>query len=350
MPTLDVLYNERLTALPGVLSHRFLEPPAGDESGTFDALLVLKTKVGSYKLLVQRLRSHVSREMASHLASKHKGSASVLVLAPHIGAGIGATLIEAGVNYLDASGNCHMSLHPFFVHVEGKSSEKKSDSNGVRGPGFQVLFAYLAEPELLDAPLRTVAEVAGVSRQPVLSMNHRLRNGNYVLRSSTARTRWDPRRREDALALWLQGYQTTLRNSLLIGSYRTRDGNPNALDSRIGETLRKEQFRWGGTAAGYRLTKNYRGEQTVLHLNDGGHDVAKRLRGLPDPNGNLILMRAFGSINWTPERDTVHPLLVYSEMLSEGTERAREAAQALHAQYLAPIWIGQERENHGARR
>jgi hypothetical protein len=338
MRALGAGYEEQLVALPGVLAHRLLNPPAGSGNAVFDALLVLKTKAGSYKLLVRQLKSHVSREMASHVASSHTGAASVLILAPHVGSGVAATLIEAGVNYLDASGNCHISVPPFFVHVQGKTAGKGADaSKGVRGPGFQVLFAYLAEPALLDEPIRTVAEVAGVSRQPVVSMRRLLQSEKLILESKAA-TQWHPRRREDALALWLQGYRTTVRGSLLAGSYRTRDQNPDALEARIQEALPKEQFRWGGNAAGFRLTGDYRGERTVVHVNAGAQDLAKRVRGLPDPDGNLLIMNTFGTINWSPERETVHPLLAYSEMLSDGSERGREAAQTLHERHLAPLW------------
>jgi hypothetical protein len=325
-------------ALPGVVAHRVHKPPAGSGNGGFDALLVLETKAGSHKLLVRQLKSHVSREMASHVASSHRGAASVLILAPHVGSGVASTLIEAGVNYLDASGNCHISLPPFFMHVQGKRAERATDaSKGVRGPGFQVLFAYLAEPALLGEPIRTVAEAAGVSRQPVLSMRRYLQSEKLILVSRTG-TQWHPRRRDDALALWLQGYRTTVRGSLIAGSYRTRDQNPSALEASIREALPKEQFRWGGTAAGFRLSGDYRGERTVVHVNAGAQDLAKRVRGLPDPDGNLLIIKAFGTINWSPERETVHPLLVYSEMLSEGSERGREAAQTLHDRYLAPLW------------
>jgi len=338
---LDARYEESLSALPGVLSHRLL-PPSTESRAGIDALLVLKTTAGTHKFLVQQLKSHVGREMASHVASNHRGLPSLLVLAPHVGAGVAATLIQAGIHYLDASGNCHISAPPFFVHVEGRSATKNgAAATGIRGPGFQVLFAYLADPELLDASIRSVAEVAGVSRQPVSVMNHRLSDEKYVL-ASKAHTRWHPRRREDALALWLQGYQTTVRSSLMEGSYRTRDQDPSALEARILETLSKEQFRWGGTAAGFRLTGHYRGERTVVHVNDGAQGLAKRVGGLPDPNGNLLVMRAFGSINWNHERETVHPLLVYSEMLSDGSERALEAAQELRERYLAPLWSDQE--------
>ena len=343
MPALDASYEEQLAALPGVLSHLVHRPPPNDGKDVFDALLVLRTKAGSYELLVRQLKTHVSREMASHVASTHEGLAPVLVLAPHVGSGVAATLIDRGLTYLDASGNCHISVPPFFVHVEGKSAKRPTGASaGVRGPGFQALFAYLAEPALLDAPIRTVAEVAGVSRQPVLAIQHRLHRERLVL-ASKARTHWHPRRREDALALWLQGYQTTVRPSLLSGAYRTREQDPTKLEARILDALPKEHLRWGGTAAGYRLTGDYRGERTVVHLCSGMQDLAKNVRGLPDPDGNLLIMGTFGSINWSSERETVHPLLVYSEMLSDGSERAHEAAQALHDRYLLPLWRPQDR-------
>jgi hypothetical protein len=343
MVALDASYDEQLAAIPGVLSHRVLKPPADRGNDVFDALLVLETKAGSHKLLVRQLRTHVSREMASHVASNQEGVASVLVLAPHVGSGVAATLIGRGLNYLDASGNCHISAPPFFVHVQGKSAEKATGASaGVRGPGFQALFAYLAEPALLDAPIRTVAEVAGVSRQPVLAIKQRLQREKLVL-TSKARTQWHPRRREDALALWLQGYQTTVRRSLLSGAYRTREQDPSKLEAKILDALPKEHLRWGGTAAGYRLTGDYRGERTVVHVRAGVQDLAKNVRGLPDPDGNLLIMGTFGSINWSSERETVHPLLVYSEILSDGSERAVEAAQALHDRYLVPLWRPQEK-------
>jgi hypothetical protein len=72
-------------------------------------------------------------------------------------------------------------------------------------------------------------------------------------------------------------------------------------------------------------------------------NLAKRVRGPPDPDGSLLIMHSFGSSNWSPERETVHPLLVYSEMLSEGSERAQEAAQALHDRYLTPLWRPRDR-------
>ena len=153
--------------------------------------------------------------------------------------------------------------------------------------------------------------------------------------------RWIPRRQQDALSLWLHGYETTVRPSLVWGAYRTSDASPEDLENRIVSTFNDvgiSEFRWGGSAAGFRLTEYYRGERTIVHVHATPGDLRQRLRMLSDPRGNLVLMNAFGEINWQVDQQTVHPLLVYSEMLREKSERAHEAAQEVFDKHVQPLW------------
>jgi hypothetical protein len=48
-------------------------------------------------------------------------------------------------------------------------------------------------------------------------------------------------------------------------------------------------------------------------------------------------MDAFGTLSWS-EGETAHPLLVYPEMLHEGSERAREAAIDLYETQIQAKW------------
>ena len=344
MATLDSRYLESLKGIPGVVSYRVLEPSTSSRGGAPDATLELRTSAGAHRLVMRQFRSHLSREMAEHaVGTVNEGKRPVLILAPHVGAGLSEVFIAGGVNYLDAAGNCHIVAPRLHVHVEGRAATRAPDGSvGVRRPGYQVLFGYLARPELLDAPLRAVAEATGVSRQPASTMKHRLLEEGYLFESK-AGTRWYPRRREDALSLWLFGYQTTVRVAMLRGVYRTQEQSPDALERKVAEILSvavEPDFRWGGTAAGFRLTESYRGGRTVVHIKDEPDLLVRGLRALADPRGNLIVMSAFGQLNWEAHPTVVHPLLAYSEMLSEGGERAREAAQALHDQHLLPLWDG----------
>lgn len=328
-----------LHALPGVrLSILAVSPRS---RGQVDGRLRLDTETGQRDLLVQAYRSHLSHRTADHIvAVAGRSRDPIVILAPHIGKGIAEKFIKAGVNYVDANGNCHIAAPPVYVHVEGKSGSRSAAEKGLRRASYQVLFAYLAEQTLLDSPIRSVAEAAGVSRQPVADMRRRLLDDEYILATAT-KTRWHPRRWQDALSLWLHGYETTVRPSLIEGTYRTRDRIPTNLERRVahvfGERGRPD-FRWGGTAAGFRLTGHYRGERTVVHVSAPPTDLEEPLEAMADPRGNLIVMGAFGTINWPSDRETVHPLLVYAEMLHDTNERAREAAQELYDRLIAPRW------------
>ena len=192
---------------------------------------------------------------------------------------------------------------------------------------------------MLRATVRVVADAAGVSRQAVSDMRRRLAADNYIADTPSG-ARWLPRRRDDALELLLHGYRGTLRPSLLQGSYRTQYATPAELEQRIAPILDGElsEWRWGGNAAGHRLTGHYRGERTVIHVHATPLRFEKTLRALPDRKGNLVVLRGFGPIAWPVDSNLVHPLLVYSEILAEGTESAREAAQVLFEKCVLPRW------------
>src|SRR6185436_2698289 len=122
---------------------------------------------------------------------------------------------------------------PMHIHIAGKTRPAlPSAEKGLRNAAYQVLFVYLAEQDHLDAPLRTVAGLAGVSRQPAFDMKHRLLDQGYVFETKT-KVRWHPGRRKDALNLWLHGYETVVRPSLVLGTYRTQDATPRELEKRI---------------------------------------------------------------------------------------------------------------------
>ncbi|HSO75884.1 MAG TPA: type IV toxin-antitoxin system AbiEi family antitoxin, partial [Blastocatellia bacterium] len=64
----------------------------------------------------------------------------------------------------------------------------------------------------------------------------------------------------------------------------------------------------------------------------------RELRVLPDRNGPLILLRAFGTVPFWKEfrRNTIaHPWLIYCELMYSSDPRAHEAAEQLKAEFLS---------------
>jgi hypothetical protein len=307
-----------------------------------DALIRLELADGtSRRLEVALKRSHLSYELADRVSEGLGARADRVLFAPHIGGPLGRYLAERGVNFVDASGNCHLRLGDgVFVWIEGRSpAPREPRGRGVRAPGYEALFAFLAKPALIDSPVREVAEEAGVSRQAVSDMRRRLVDEGLVVRKGRAEYAWVPHQMRHALERWLSGYLDVVRPKLLVGRFRARETDVEALERRVTEELGSEEhWCWGGSTAGYRLTRYYRSGETVLHVADGLIDAPRRLRALPARDGNLVVLRLPGPValeGLVP--NTAHPLLVYSEMLAEGSERAREAAEEVLKLYEASI-------------
>ncbi len=328
-------YLTHLRALPFVRAVK-AEPPRGAKRPVADLLLRLRTPTGERRLRAEVKRTHLTRPLVEGLLARTPIGArkDLILFAPYVGAEIGRRLRDNGVNYVDAAGNCFLALdRGYFAQVEGRRPLKRAPiERGIRGPGYRVIFAVLARPGLLDVPVRTLADVAGVGKTTAAETLRRLEAEGLV---GADRERRHLLRARDLLDRWVTGYATAVRPRLTMGRFRTNDPGPEALEARIecelGDTTR---WAWGGGAAAMRLTGYYRGPDTVLHLEHPLPETGKRLRAIPDDDGPLIVLGAPGPIAFEGARErTVHPLLVYTELLATGDERAREAAHELWIRY-----------------
>jgi hypothetical protein len=302
-----------------------------------DAVLTLRAPQGSHELLVEIKRTHLTYALVDGmLACIGKAADRPWILfAPYVGQQMGRHLDEHGMNYVDAAGNCRLRLgDDHVVIIEGqRPAREAAGGRGMGAAGFQVLFAVLAKPDLLTVPIRTLADAAGVGKTAAADTIARLEKEGLAAAGRQRRHLLHPK---TILDRWLAGYATAVRPRLLVGRYRTGDPDPAALENRIEKTLGETPaWAWGGGGAAMRLTKHYRGEETILHVETAPPDLPKRLRALPAQDGPLTILRAPGKIGFAGVLPrTVHPLLVFTELLTTGNERAREAAQEIRERYL----------------
>lgn len=323
----------RVRELPFIDRIDLRPPPLGSKA---DFAVELSTKSRQFRLCAKVFRSHLSRSVIDHFVASLDEPRKWIVFAPYIGRPIAELLEQEGVNFADKVGNISVALGDrYFARDTGKRPPKKFPQQaGMRAPGYQVLFALLADPALARRPVREVADAAGVGKTVVAEVLRRLDAEGMSEGSARSRVLVG---KEPLLERWLVGYADVLRPRLVVGRFHPPERSPIELEDRLEKTLGElSGWAWGGTAAAYRLTGHFRGDDTVLHLADVPFDLAKRLRALPDPRGRLIVMRAPGPISFHGAMErTVHPLLVYAELLVDGREREREAALEIRERFLS---------------
>jgi hypothetical protein len=329
-------YLDRVGQLPFVsgIEVRTAEP---DGREGWDALLSVRTPKGRHELAVEFKSAPLTPSGAQHLLSqvsndhRHKW----LVFSPYVPAPVGELLATQGVGYLDQAGNYHVALgKDFLAHVEGRRpAPKPREGRGLGATAYQVLFALLAQPDLAGAPVRHLAEAAGVRKSTAADMRRRLEEEGLIVRDRGGRRLPQP---GALLDRWVVGYADKLRRRLIVGRYRAPEQPAESLESRIEEALRERtDWAWGGATAALRLTHHYRSDTTTLHVEEPLGDLPRRVSLLASVDGRVVILRAPGPLGLKgPIPHVAHPLLVYSELLVEGGERAREAASDVRDRYL----------------
>lgn len=331
-------YLEQLERLPFVKRAREVSKRSAKGALVTDALVALTTPAGVKQLPIELKRSHLSRAVAEHLVTVAAHKTGLLVLAPAVGAQLGELFTRENVNFMDLAGNCHVRIgNAFLARVQGQQAVVRAPgARPLRGPAYRVLFALLADRELIHATTRTLAEASGgVSPQTASDMRARLIADRAVLNTRTG-LKWAPGGRKQALDLFLFA-SSQLLPSFELGRFRAKQRDPLQLEAELSPLLSAQgEWRWGGGAAANRMTGYYRGDQTVIYVADARSKWAQKLPLVPDPAGNVVLLRTIGPLAFNaPEPNCVHPLLVYVDLLGESHERAREAAALLYDQRLA---------------
>jgi hypothetical protein len=354
-------YLVQLRALPFVKRAKAVR----DEAET---VVAIEASAGLQSFTVAHVRSHLGKndvELWAGRARKRSTARPILLVAPYVSGPMGARLREAGIRYVDAVGNVFLTIDgpqgvQHMALVEGRTPARpQAAERAWRAPGYQVLFALLVRPSLLEAAVREVATMAEVSTSPVLQVRDKLIELGFAVKRKNGLA-WTTGALPKARELWLRGYATTLRPSLLLQRYRPRQRmDIPTLEQEIEARLQERYtWRWGGAAAAFRLDRHYRGETTVVHIDaprTSTQELTATLRMIPDPAGSVVVLRrpgtlafdlgpaalrlpllaeAPGALTQVVQPYTVHPLLAWAELLEEGNDRASEAAAELAAQLL----------------
>jgi len=312
----------------------------------FDGVLTFNAGQGATRYLVEEKR-HLRFQDVGVIADQmlrrraaipgHAKDA-LLLLAPHVRAQHAAALERAGIDYVDLVGNAHLEAPGLLVHVEGRQPPKEAR----RAPGrpqkgwIKTVMALLLEPELANAPYRTIAAQADVALGTLAACMHDLTQRGLLLDRRDGRTITD---RVALVALWVTAYVEGLRPKLKERRFQVRVDDKQQLAARIGEVLARGGDRWAltGADAAERRTHFFRAEDTEIYapirvFED--RDTQRALVAQPTGRGgNLLVIDPPGPLTVAApaggELPVAPDLLAYAELRYRGTEPALEAAGLL---------------------
>ncbi len=310
-----------------------------------EARLRIKSPSGVASFTVDVKKTYLDRSALAALVATGKrlerdSRPPLLLLARYVPRVAGEELARFGICFADQSGNVNLRLgERYHALVLGHRELGRAERTRRLSPGaVQMLFVALARPELLQEPVRQLAENAGVGKSTAAQIRRQLLQERLVVLSSSGEHRI-----ADEKAIrerFLLGYSQVLRPHLLLGRYRGPYQDGGGFVKTLARACSGRSSPWAltGGAGAHELDRFYRGEQTVAFVGAWDNGFAKELRLMPDTAGPITLLRPFGHpAVWSRpgDRPVAHPWLIYAELLHDGEPRAIEAAEELRRNHLA---------------
>ena len=259
-----------------------------------------------------------------------------LVIAEYITPPLAARLRDLGVAFADAQGNAFIHEPPTYIWAVGNKPLTKPrlmrTARLFQPGGLKIIFALLCVPDLVDAPLRKIAEAATVALGTAAWVMEDLRNQDYV-RDLGKRGRTLVHRRK-LMNLWADAYPHQLKPKLAPRLFTATEATWwRKLD------LQKAGALLGGELAGERLTKYLKPEKATLYLKNGLAPIMTAVPLLPPTDeANVELVPVFWNFEMpTRYPDVAPPLLVYADLLATGDDRCIETAKVIDEKYLTEL-------------
>ena len=244
---------------------------------------------------------------------------------------------ELDLNFIDLAGNAYINEPGLFLFIKGQKQDLHQNNpmnykggKALTPTNLRMVFALLCNPELLNAPYREIAKVAGIALGAVgwgfddlatrgLTLGDGKNNNRVLIQV------------EKLTQEWVTNYPIKLRPKLNPQRFRTN--NPDWWKNM---DVRNYNAQWGGEVAADKLTNYLKPNFFTLyiHVKDARKNFAELIvdnRLIPDPKGDVEILDAFWNLddaNLMPE--TVPPLLVYADLLASNDPRNLETAKMIY--------------------
>lgn len=269
----------------------------------------------------------------------------LLLVAPRVTTEIAEKCRELDLQFIDTVGNAYLRGLGLYVLVKGQRPIKGEDFQLAEQKGkragtatnLRVFFALLCKPELLNAPYRDINQAAGVALGTVGWVFFDLNARGYITGGKGKGDRV-LLERQRLVQEWVTNYPIKLRPKLNPRRFRAP-----TTDWWKAVDITKYGAQWGAEVAAEKLTGYLRPHTLTIYLQkeQGQRNLTRmvaeyKLRA--DLQGDIEILDAFWNFeDEKPMPETVHPLLVYADLIATLDPRNLEAAKLIHERYIAAV-------------
>lgn len=301
-----------------------------------------KNTDGKLTLLVDKdeikFNTEIKKELRVHqipqIEKNAKAFAPYLILAQRIFPKIKEQLRQLNIAYLEANGNIFVNHDRFHFFIDANKPfqpEKEKVNRPYTKTGLKVLFHFLVNEQWINLPHREIAKITQVAHGNIAYILNGLKENNFLIRLDKRTQKLN--NKKELLEKWMVAWKETLQPALKIGRFRF--ANETYFTQYRQFQLDENTIWWGGEPAGAILTDYLRPGELVLYTTKNRNELIKDYRIIPDPNGDVKIYRAFWTTQEAVRNNTVHPILVYADLMNTGNSRCYETAQMIWDKYLA---------------
>ena len=319
--------------------------PVGQRGG-YDFDLQIETKP-PLRLAVEAKTRIATRNQAHQIIfqlRRHIGNhTGAMVFADWIPEPVAEEFRKAGVFFVDAQGNAFLKKPPqIMLDIRGRKPEhplKAEPGRLIEPGGLKVVHYLLTHPEAAGAPLRAIAQGAGVALGTAHAVRGELRRAQWLLPAAGGKARFG--NLKGLIELFVRGYALKLRPACVIGRYRHRKNVPQEILEGLRQRLAGMEGHWavtGGMAA-REMTHYFEPDAIAIFVDEQARaEIEKEPLLRDDTGGNVTLLRlldhAFLTVQPQGPWPLATPLLVYAELLQDGGQREIETAEMIYERFI----------------
>jgi len=308
-----------------------------------DAIIRIPEADNQLVVEIKKWAPHVNLGAVVNRINQIAGPGQGMLLADYINPNMGERLKEAHIQFIDTAGNAYINQPPVYIYIKGNKPKLNlvEGSRGKTGRAFQptgmrVVFAFLRDKNLINAPYRHIAGQAQVALGAVGWVIHDLVAQNFLLEGRKKNQR-EFANFDQLLDEWVDAYPHKLKAKHRIATFTT--GDPGWWKAIAPQTF---GALWGGEIAGARYTRYLHPKDAVVYIRK--EHMAKflkaaRLRKMAQDEQAALRVDLIEPF-WREEKNRgkaaglVPPLVAYADLIETGDPRNLETANRIRENYL----------------